>query len=802
MSSSDLPNHGDGSGSSVPAGSQVAGEVAASAEGGALATVVGAETGASARERRAADDLARALARAEAAERRSAFLAQITGLFSESLDLATTLGRAARLTTPDFADLCLVYLHDGRGGLQIVATASSSPGQEGALRALALRPLRVDDDVAPARVARTGVAEWSTGDDGPDGAAPGDDGPDGAAPGGGSAGAGGAPAEGGGAAGGDRGELWPLEARSFIVAPLSASGRVLGAMTFARGSEARGYEPADVPLAEELARRAAFAIANAELYRESQKALRSKQESIALLDTLLATAPIGLAFVDPGLRLARANGAFAELSGVPLDRALGREVGAGLPALGPALEPLYREVLASGEARLERSLRHEGPGGVRHWRASVYPVRSAAGDLLLLGTIVVDVTSQIEAAEERDRLLGRAEEARRQAEAANRLKDEFLATVSHELRTPLSAILGWATILQRDRAADPETLQKGLAVIERNARSQEHIVEDILDVGRIVRGQLRIEPEPIDLASVAAEVLDAVRPTAAARGVELCWDDGGGPCRLLGDPERLRQILWNLLSNAVKFTPPGGRVALEMGLSEGKMVVRVRDTGRGIEPDFLPYVFERFRQADGSTTRTHGGLGLGLAIVRHLVEMHGGVVSAESEGPGRGATFTVTLPVRPFTRPVSMAPPEPPRPGERAPAPGGLRHRLRGLRVLVAEDQDDARELIELVLSNEGAQVRGASSADEALELLPSFAPGVLVSDVGMPGHDGYWLAERVRARFPALPAVALTAFVGKADVERAHAAGFSSHLGKPVDAERLIELIVELAARDGAEAP
>ncbi len=784
---SDDPEHDGGAG---------APGVGANLGGDAVARGVAGEAGgegAAGRERRAAGELARALARAEAAERRSAFLAQITGLFSESLDLATTLGRAARLTTPDFADLCLVYLHDGRGGLQIVATASSSAEREGALRELALRPVRIDDDAAAARVARTGVAEWAAGPGGAGAAG------DGAA---GIGAAGGGAVEEGGAAGGgtvEEGGLAALSARSFVVAPLSAAGRVLGSMTFARTGAGRGYEAADVPLAEELARRAAFAIANAELYRESQKALRAKQESIALLDTLLATAPIGLAFVDVGLRLARANGAFADLAGVPLEGALGRGVALALPGLGAALEPLYREVLADGEARLERPLRREGPGGPRHWRASVYPVRSAAGDLLLLGTIVVDVTAQIEAAEERDRLLGRAEEARQQAEAANRLKDEFLATVSHELRTPLSAILGWATVLRREGEPGPEALQKGLAVIERNARSQERIIEDILDVARIIRGQLRIEPEPVDLAPIAAEVLDAVRPSADAKGVSLGGPPGGGgPLRLLGDPERLRQIVWNLLSNAVKFTPSGGEVRLEAGLADGKMVVRVRDTGRGIEPSFLPYVFERFRQQDGSTTRAHGGLGLGLAIVRHLVEMHGGTVTAESAGPGRGACFVVALPVRPFTRPAGPEPPGPRPAGERASPAGARRSRLRGLRVLVAEDQNDARELIELVLAGEGAAVVGAASADEALELAPSFAPDVLVSDVGMPGHDGYWLVGRLRALAPALPAIALTAFVGRGDVERALAAGFAGHLGKPVDAERLIEMIVELCGASG----
>lgn len=379
-----------------------------------------------------------------------------------------------------------------------------------------------------------------------------------------------------------------------------------------------------------------------------------------------------------------------------------------------------------------------------------------------------------------------AEEAARRAEEASRLKDEFLGTLSHELRTPLSSILGWAKLLREGRC-DPTSASKGLDIIERNAQAQQRIIEDILDVSRIVAGRLRVDTEPVDLAALASEVVESVRPTAESKEVEVALEPCAGRCRVAGDSVRLRQVLWNLLSNGVKFTPQGGRVSVHVEQRGDRVALRVSDTGKGIEPAFLPHVFERFRQADSSTTRDNGGLGLGLAIVRHLTEMHGGSASVDSAGLGRGASFTVTLPVRPFSAPVR----EPSSAGSAAsPRPPARDQRLAQLSVLIVEDEVDSRELIELLLASEGATVRSAANALEALALLDEAAPDVLLSDIGMPGRDGYWLAREVRSRRPELPAIALTAFSAQDDIERAMAAGFVHHVGKPVDPEQLVRAL------------
>lgn len=383
-----------------------------------------------------------------------------------------------------------------------------------------------------------------------------------------------------------------------------------------------------------------------------------------------------------------------------------------------------------------------------------------------------------------------AEETARRAEEASRLKDEFLATVSHELRTPLSSILGWAKLLQEGRS-DAAFIAKGLEVIERNARSQQRIIDDILDLARIITGKLRVDTEPVDLVALTTEVVESLRPNALARGIDLTTDARTGPCRLAGDSGRLRQVLWNLLSNAVKFTPEGGRVTVSVEQHGDRVVARVRDTGKGIDPAFLPHVFERFRQADSSMSREHGGLGLGLAIVRHLSEMHGGAVTVESPGLGAGATFTVTLPVRPFSAPILTTCERDGREdGNTGARPRMRMGRLEDMSVLVVEDEEDSRELIELLLASEGAVVRSASNAMAALELLDEVAPDVVLSDIGMPGRDGYWLAGQLRARRPDIPAIALTAFSAAEDVERAMAAGFDHHVGKPVDPEQLVRAL------------
>ena len=379
-----------------------------------------------------------------------------------------------------------------------------------------------------------------------------------------------------------------------------------------------------------------------------------------------------------------------------------------------------------------------------------------------------------------------AEETARRAEEANRLKDHFLATVSHELRTPLSSILGWTKLLQ-DGRCDPAFAAKGLDVIERNAHAQQRIIDDMLDISRIIAGKLRIDTEPVDLTSLAYDVIESVRPTASAKDIALSLDTVSDHCRLAGDSLRLRQVLGNLLSNAIKFTPEGGRVVVSVDQHGDRIVVRVKDTGKGIEPSFLPHVFERFKQADSTTTREFGGLGLGLAIVRHLTEMHGGTVAVESTGAGAGSVFSVTLPVRPFSAPITQVVPRDEgnetRPRERP-------KRLADLCVLIVEDEADSRELIELLLASEGARVRSAASAEQALSLLDSVAPDVVLSDIGMPGRDGYWLATEVRARRPDIAAIALTAFSGHADIERALSAGFDHHVAKPVDPELLVNAL------------
>ncbi|HLV65318.1 MAG TPA: ATP-binding protein [Polyangiaceae bacterium] len=395
---------------------------------------------------------------------------------------------------------------------------------------------------------------------------------------------------------------------------------------------------------------------------------------------------------------------------------------------------------------------------------------------------------------EQARLYRSAQESAERALEAGRVKDEFLATVSHELRTPLNAILGWATLLQ-GRSVDAG-IAKGIDVIYRNAQAQAKIIEDILDVSRIITGKLKLESKPADLVAIARDAMDVVRPSAQAKRIELELDARGEFCPLVADPERLQQVVWNLLSNAVKFTGPNGRVRVEIRQERSNVVLRVSDTGAGIDPSFLPHVFDRFKQADSSTTRRVGGLGLGLALVRHIVELHGGDVSAESEGPGKGATFIVRLPVRALLPRVAV---EPTAPSSLPPSERRQRASLNGLRLLVVDDDPDARELLKMVLTHAGAEVETAGSASEGLLALQRFRPHVLVSDIGMPEEDGYSFITRARALAPSqgggIPSIALTAYTRAEDRTKALAAGFTTHVGKPVNPDDLISAVANLSA-------
>ena len=389
--------------------------------------------------------------------------------------------------------------------------------------------------------------------------------------------------------------------------------------------------------------------------------------------------------------------------------------------------------------------------------------------------------------------------ARAEAESANRLKDEFLATVSHELRTPLNAIIGWSHML-RERRLDEATFNRALETIERNANSQAQLVEDILDVSRVITGKLRLNIEAVDAASVVNAAIDAVQLAADSKGIQLGVTLDPSARHVSGDPGRLQQVVWNLLSNAIKFTPAGGRVEVKLERAGSNVEIRVSDTGQGIGADFLPYIFDRVRQADGTSTRRHGGLGLGLAIVRHLVELHGGTVRAESEGEGHGSTFTIKLPLAPssartkgFRRDAASLHQDVDTETRLAPLPS-----LDGVQVLLVDDDPDTLQILNVTLAEQRATVQTAASAAEALEVLQWFKPDVLVSDLAMPDEDGYSLIGKVREREAEgngqLPAIALTAYVRVKDRVRALSAGFNMFVPKPVEPQELITAIANLA--------
>jgi signal transduction histidine kinase len=419
--------------------------------------------------------------------------------------------------------------------------------------------------------------------------------------------------------------------------------------------------------------------------------------------------------------------------------------------------------------------------------------------------MVTGLAGQAAIAMDNARLYEAARKARQEAETANRLKDEFLATVSHELRTPLNAIFGWSRLLCTGRL-DKARASHAVEIIVRNAKAQEQIIEDILDVSRIITGKIRLHVSPIEIAPAVEAAIDSLRPTADARGVVLLTmlDDGSNV--VLGDASRLQQVVWNLLSNAIKFSPEGGRVQVVLQrIDSNHIEIMVSDTGQGISNEFLPYVFERFRQADSSTTRKYGGLGLGLAIVRHLVELHGGSVAADSPGEGLGATFTVKLPLA-VTREKESEADQPQLPSfpqsEIGGIPAEFAWELDGVQVLIVDDDAEARELLTAILQQYGAEVRGVSSTPEGIEALKAWRPDVLVSDIGMPGRDGYELIREVRTLSSEnggdIPAIALTGYARSEDRLKALSSGFQKHVTKPVEPEYLAATIAGLIRLNG----
>jgi PAS domain S-box-containing protein len=493
------------------------------------------------------------------------------------------------------------------------------------------------------------------------------------------------------------------------------------------------------------------------------------------------------------------NAAAERMFGHAADEVIGKSILILIPPDRLDEEQTILNKVRSGESvESYETLRLRKDGSAFYVGLTVSPIKDADGRIIGASKIARDITDRKLAAKEREELLDAERAARTTAERVSLHKDEFLANISHELRTPLNAILGWTQLIATGKM-DEADLKQGLETIGRNARIQAQLIEDLLDMSRIVSGKVRLDVQQTDLATVVEQAVSTIRPSAEAKGIRLkqIIDPQIGP--VTGDPNRLQQVIWNLLSNAVKFTSKGGRVEVLLQHVNSHMEITVNDTGMGIKPELLPYVFERFRQGDSSTTRMHGGLGLGLSIVKQLVELHGGTVHARSPGEGLGATFIVSLPLAPVRGDEKRE--HPTTPTQSIPECNGID--LVGVKVLVVEDDADARSIIKRVLVHCKADVCTAASAAEALELLKSYRPDVLISDIGMPGVDGYQFIRQVRRLSSGeggnTPAIALTAFARSEDRTRAMIAGFQMHISKPIEPQELIATVGSLAGRMNA---
>lgn len=519
------------------------------------------------------------------------------------------------------------------------------------------------------------------------------------------------------------------------------------------------------------------------------------QESENQLRLITDSLPVLISYLDNEERYQFNNAEYERWFGLTPDQLRGmhvREVAGD--ALYSRIRNHIRRALRGEIVAYEERIASPNLGD-RYVHVTMVPDRGSNGEVRGVFILSADISDRRAAEKEREQLLENERVARGEAERASRLKDEFLATLSHELRTPLSAIVGWSQLLQRPTRS-PDDIEKGIAAIHRNARAQKQLIEDLLDLSRIISGKLRLKRAEVDVERAAADAVESVMLSANSKGIILTTEFEPNLPTVLGDASRIQQILWNLLTNAVKFTPSGGEVHLSIREEDGFVRVVVRDTGMGIEGRFLPHLFERFRQADASTTRQHGGLGIGLALVKQLVELHGGTVTAASEGEGRGATFIVQFP--------ALSVPE-----RRVERYGGASDTyvedqldLTGVHALVVDDEADARELVKRVLEHHQAQVHVAGSASEGFELLKQLRPDVVVSDIGMSRHDGYELMRWIRALRPEqggkTPSVALTAFARSEDRQRALMSGYQAHLAKPVEPVELVTVVASLVGRLG----
>jgi PAS domain S-box-containing protein len=537
--------------------------------------------------------------------------------------------------------------------------------------------------------------------------------------------------------------------------------------------------------------------------REHEESLRHSEERFRLL--VEGVSDYAIFMLDVNGVITTWNAGAARIKGYRAEEIIGQHFSKFYPQ--DALEsgwPEHELEVAAAEGRFVDEGWRVRKDGSRFWaHVTITALRDDTGRLRGFAKLTRDLTERkrTEALEasgaERETLLEAERNARMLAQRSARIKDEFLATLSHELRTPLNAILGWTQLLRSRGAPEPAELDRAMEIIERNARAQVRLIDDLLDLSRIMSGRFRLDVQQVSLGDVVRSALDSIEPTAQTKGVRLESVLDPQSVVVSGDPQRLQQVFWNLLSNAVKFTPKGGKVQVVLQRVNSHIEFSISDTGIGIPATFLPHVFERFSQKDSSTNREYGGLGLGLAICKQLVDLHGGSIQAKSMGEGQGATFVVTLPLIILTKekdPAARVHPTAAELSEAIPMP-----RLDGVRALIVDDEADALELIQRVLENQGALVTTVRSGDSALRLLESSTPDVLISDIGMPGLDGYQFMRRMRAAEPKerrIPALALTAFARPDDRKHAILAGYQAHLAKPFDMAELAIVVAGLVGR------
>jgi signal transduction histidine kinase len=743
---------------------------------------------------------------AEAERQRATFLAQVSATLAASLNYEGTLASVANLVVPYFADWCSVDLLEENQSINRVAVAHRDPEKVKLGWQLHQHyPRKLDEPGGVPKVLRTGIAEMVT--EISDAVL---------------------------AAGISDPEhlriIREIGLKSCIILPLKAREKIFGAISFFTAESERRYSTADLLLAEDIAHRAAIAIDNARLYQEAQQAQKTAERALeriarlqsitAALSESLTPVQVSEVIVEQSMAALEASSALVALlnenkTELEIVRAVGYKqdlVDAWryfpIDSPSPLAEAVRTGQSIWAESRQNRIARypHLAEVYVQYdidaWISIPLMVEGSAVGGISLGfaelqqlsgedrAFLLAIAQQCAQAIARAHLYEAELTARNAAESANRIKDEFLAVLSHELRTPLNPILGW-TKLMRTRKLDRATSDRALETIERNAKLQTQLIEDLLDVSRILQGKLNLNFGRINLASVIEAAIETVRLAAQAKSIEIqtIIESGVGP--VLGDANRLQQVIWNILSNAIKFTPTGGQVKIKLGQVGSQIQIHVTDTGKGIVPEFLPYVFDYFRQADGATTRKFGGLGLGLAIVRHLVELHGGTVQADSLGEGQGATFTVRLPCLQDESEEIKDPKNNSLLLVDQPSP------LSGLEILVVDDDADMREFLPFMLEQYGAIVTVVASAVAALTALSQSQPDLIVSDIGMPEMDGYMLMRQIRSLEPeqggTIPAIALTAYAGEIDYQQAIAVGFQQHISKPVDPEELLKAIGSL---------